>query len=69
MSDTSDLRDDLLTGAAAIADYTGWGVRKIYHAAESGHLPITRAGAILIARKSELRRALSAERDGNGEAA
>lgn len=65
MSDTNNLRDDLLTGAAAIADYTGWNVRKIYHAAECGHLPITRAGAILIARKSEIRSALSAKGDGD----
>jgi hypothetical protein len=65
MSDTNNLRDDLLTGAAAIAAYTGWNVRKIYHAAERGHLPITRAGAILIARKSEIRSALSAKGDGN----
>jgi hypothetical protein len=61
----NDLRDDLLTGAAAIADFTGWKVRKVYHVAERGHLPIKRAGGILIARKSELRRALSAERDGS----
>lgn len=64
MSDTN-LRDDLLTGAAAIADYIGWNVRKVYHAAECGHLPITRAGAILIARKSEIRSALSAKSDGD----
>ena len=55
------LRDDLLTGASAIAEYTGWPVRKIYHAASRGHLPVARIGPILTARKSELDRAFSAE--------
>jgi hypothetical protein len=55
------LRDDLLTGASAIADYTGWPVRKVYHAAARGYLPVTRIGPILLARKSELDRAFSAE--------
>jgi hypothetical protein len=56
---TSRLSDDLLTGAAAIAEYVGWDVRRIYHAARCRHLPIGRAGQLLIARKSELDRALS----------
>jgi hypothetical protein len=55
------LRDDLLTGASAIADYTGWPVRKVYHAASRGYLPVMRIGPILLARKSELDRAFSAE--------
>lgn len=54
------LADDLLTGAEQIAAYLGWPVRKIYHARRQGHLPIRTVGAILIARKSELDRVLSA---------
>ena len=65
MSTTNDgepLRDDLLTGAIAIAEYTGWTVRRVYYAAEQKHLPIGRVGQTLIARRSELKRALSGER-------
>jgi hypothetical protein len=58
---TTELRDDLLNGAAEIGGYLGWNVRKVYHAAEKGYLPIGKCGAILTARKSELQRALSAE--------
>jgi hypothetical protein len=63
MSDntTNELRDDLLNGATEIGGYLGWDPRRIYHAAAKGYLPITKVGAILTARKSELRRALSAE--------
>ena len=49
---------DLLTGAKAIADYLGWPVRKVFYAQR--HLPIGTVGRTLIARKSELDRALSA---------
>jgi hypothetical protein len=55
------LRDDLLEGATEIGAFLGWDERKIYHAASRGYLPIKKVGAILIARKSELTRALSAE--------
>ena len=54
------LRDDLLTGARAIADYTGWPLRRVYLAAEKRHLPIGRTGSLLTARKSELDRHFSA---------
>jgi hypothetical protein len=53
------LRDDLLTGAKAISEYIGWPERRVYYAADRGHLPIGHAGNLLIARKSELDRALS----------
>ena len=54
------LSDDLLTGAGAIAEYIGWDRRRIYYAVQRGSLPITRVGNLLVARKSELERALSA---------
>ena len=57
------LRDDLLTGAAEISKYTGLHKRKIYYAADRQYLPITRMGQTLIARKSELDRALSGASD------
>jgi len=53
------LREDLLTGAKAIADYIGWPERRVYYAADRKHLPIGHSGNLLIARKSELDRALS----------
>jgi hypothetical protein len=53
------LNEDLLTGADAIAEFLGWNVRRVYHASKQKHLPIGRAGSLLIARKSELDRALS----------
>lgn len=53
------LSADLLTGAAAIAGYIGWPPRRVYYAADRKQLPIGRVGQILIARKSELDRALS----------
>lgn len=57
--ESTPLSDDLLTGARAIADYLGWKPRRVYYAAELGSLPIGRVGSILIARKTELRLALS----------
>jgi hypothetical protein len=53
------LREDLLTGASAIAEYLGWSQRRVYYCADKGYLPIVRSGAILTARKSQLDRALS----------
>ena len=55
------MSDDLLTGADAIAEFLGWNRRRIYHAAATRHLPIRRVGGLLVARKSELERALSAD--------
>ncbi len=65
------LRDDLLTGAVDIAAFLGprWTKRKIYYAAERGTLPISRVGETLVARKSELNRALSALPQSEEEAA
>ena len=59
MTDTVTLHDDLLTGAQAIAAHLGWDVRRVYHSAEKKYLPIGKCGQTLIARKSELDRALS----------
>lgn len=64
MTEAVSLRDDLLTGASEIAEYLAWPKRRVYHAARCKHLPITHVGAILVARKSELNRKLSALSDG-----
>jgi hypothetical protein len=50
------LRDDLLTGAEEISDFLGpsWPLRKVYHAARCGHLPISKSGHILTASKRRL---------------
>ena len=64
-SDTnSALADDLLVGAAAIAEALGWkstsgewNCRRVYHVASKGTLPIRRVeGLGLCARKSALER-------------
>lgn len=55
------LADDLLTGATAIAEYLGWPERRVRHADRMKYLPIGRCGQILIARKSELDRALTGD--------
>jgi hypothetical protein len=54
----ADLASDILWGAAAIGGFIGLSPRKVY--ASTDKLPIFRKGAILCARKSELRAALSA---------
>jgi len=59
-SSTSQLSDDLLIGAEAIAAYLGWRARRVYYHASRGYLPIKHVGQLLVARKSELDRALSA---------
>ena len=63
MSDCNNgvpLSDDLITGAPAIADYLGWKERRVYHFVRTKKLPITKIGGLLVARKSELQKALSA---------
>jgi hypothetical protein len=57
MTTSIPLNEDLLTGAKAIADYLGWPARKVFYAQR--YLPIRTVGRMLIARKSELDRALS----------
>jgi hypothetical protein len=57
----TDLKADLLTGAKAIAEYLGWPERKVFYAQK--HLPIGNVGRLLIARKSELDKALSGSKE------
>ena len=57
------LADDLLTGAGAIANELGWKPRKVYALAERGAIPVFKVGGVLHARRSELRKRLSAERE------
>ena len=60
--DNTPLKENLLTGAAAISEYLGkdWPARRIYYAAERGYLPIKRVGNTMTALKSELDRHFSA---------
>ena len=62
MSNEPDLADDLLNDADEIGAFLGWSRRQVYHAAEKNRIPIIRLSGsrTLRARKSELRRALSA---------
>jgi hypothetical protein len=54
------LADDLLSGAAEIAEFLGTNVREVYHLAATQRLPISRLGRKLIASRSQLRRAAKA---------
>ena len=51
------LATDLLNGVAAIAEYTGWSARRVYHEAERGRLPLFKlpGGRTWHGRKSTLR--------------
>jgi excisionase family DNA binding protein len=49
-----ELKNDLLSGAAAAAAYIGVDRRSVYRMAEQGLLPVTRKGRRLFFRKSEL---------------
>lgn len=51
---TIDLKDDMLRGADAIADFIGMPRRAIYHAISKGSLPHFRIGETVCARKSTL---------------
>jgi hypothetical protein len=57
MDETTSLRDDLLTGADAIAAYLGWPRWKVYY--KQKQLELGHVGQTLIGRKSELNRRLS----------
>lgn len=48
------LRDDLLHGAKAAADYTGLSTRQIYHMVYNGQIPFTQKGRAIFFRKSQL---------------
>ncbi len=56
-----DLKQDLLTGAQAAADFTGVNVRTIYNMVEKGLIPVIRKGKLLFFRKSELEAAFRSE--------
>ena len=63
--DSLPLHDDLLNGAAEIADFLGrphWNERKVRHAHKKRYLPLFSIGRLIKARRSELSRALSGER-------
>jgi len=49
-----DLSADLLVGAKAIADFTGFGARTVYHLAATGAIPTFKVGDLVCARKSTL---------------
>jgi hypothetical protein len=50
----STLRDDLLTGVAEIADYTGQPKRRILYLIEAHDLPVFRRGRVIHARKHQV---------------
>ncbi len=58
---TETLAADILRGARAIGEYTGLPTRQVFYLVEKNELPVFRLGKIICARKSELRRELSAD--------
>ena len=56
-----ELKDDLLDGAKAAAEYCGLNQRQIFHMTELGLLPVIRMGRRLYYRKSELDKAFSSD--------
>lgn len=59
-SDT-ELKDDILWGAAAIAEEIGRGERTTYHLLERGELPAKKVCGRWVATKSKLRSYLAGE--------
>jgi excisionase family DNA binding protein len=53
-NDNNPLSADILQGADAIAAWTGFKRRTIYHAVTKGSLPTFRVGETICARKSTL---------------
>lgn len=58
-STDTELADDLVVGAAAIARYLGMTRRQIYAHAERGNLPYFKLGATICLRKSTFLRWMS----------
>jgi hypothetical protein len=54
MTSPDTLKDDLLSGAAAIADYTGFSLRRVFHLLERGLLPGRKLGGTWISSKRAL---------------
>jgi len=59
MNTTTELKNDLLTGAEEIGEFIGKSERQTYYIAERRLLPIFRIGRKLHARRSELTAAMS----------
>ena len=57
------LKEDLIKGASAAAEYLGPSVsqRSVYHMVEQGLLPVIRKGRTLYFRKSDLDEAFTAQ--------
>ncbi|WP_176026410.1 DNA-binding protein [Brucella intermedia] len=49
-----NLADDMLVGAKAIALFSGFGERTVYHLAKTGVLPTFKVGDLVCARKSKI---------------
>lgn len=54
MNDNNPLAADILQGASAIAAWTGFKPRTVYHLAATGALPTFKVGDLVCARKSTL---------------
>lgn len=54
MNIEATFQNDLLDGANAIGQFLGLTNRQVYHAVESGKLPVVRLGTKIMARRSTL---------------
>ncbi|MEB3045640.1 hypothetical protein [Rhizobium mulingense] len=57
----TELREDLLWGALAIAQYIGRSQRSTYHMLEQGQLPARKVGELWVGSKTTLRGHLAGE--------
>jgi len=60
------LADDVLSGVAAISEFTGDPVRRTYHLLETGQLPAFKLGGRWIARKSSILKHFEKLEEGQG---
>lgn len=63
------LAADLLKGADAIAAFSGFDRRTIYHFASNGGIPVFRVGSMICARKSKIMAWVEGQESGNAGAA
>ena len=62
----STLGDELLEGAAEIADYMGLGLRRTFYLLEKGALPAAKLGGRYISTKTKLRERIEGLLAGSG---
>ncbi|AWN47162.1 DNA-binding protein [Methylobacterium terrae] len=68
MTTTAEPDDDLLYGVPAIAGAFGWKVRQVHHLKDAHGLPTFKIGRTVCARRTEVRRWITAQAAAGREA-